>query len=121
VDAVPVEEIGAGQQQLRDGAPVAGERFVIGFHQERLPDGRRRLLFVQQFRAAREADGPEARGDGAGGDKERRVAAVHQAGDFRSEEGHFAFVQAAVGGRQRAGTDFDDDGLTHGSTLTPVA
>jgi len=81
-DPLAVGKIRAGQQNLRNRMSVPGERFVVALHQQRLPNGSRSLLLMQQLRPFGVADFTKPGGHSAGGDQQRLVSGLNQPGQF---------------------------------------
>ncbi|CAM5250358.1 hypothetical protein SHIRM173S_11786 [Streptomyces hirsutus] len=106
-----------GEQYLADADAVAGEGCGVTGHQQTLADAGGGLLAGEVPRSPGEAQGGESGGDGTGGDEDE--FALSPAADLREHIDECVDpvgVQAARRGRQRRGSDLDDDpaGLAHG-------
>src|SRR5260221_10305810 len=98
-----------GEQDLRHGDAVPGERLLIGMGEADLPGCRGGLLFLELERGAGETEMAAADGDGAGGDDENILTAGAAAREIlhqRLEPGAADIAARLVD--EEGGADLDD-------------
>ena len=105
------------EQHLGRAAAVFGERAVVGLNQMRLADGGDGLQLGQVGRPRFQAEQADARADRAAADQHDAPAAVADRVNFFGELLDPLVVERAVGLREHARADLDDDRVGGGGDL----